>query len=204
MAEEGPYDVNGVLILGRHDTGYFVQFNGDEPSTVWNVFSTIATPDGRVMVDIGGTALGGYQTAKGLLLEAERDPTPEKAGVRIELQATWWETRLNARTGLFEATSRTFWHDRDGRGSAVYWAGEAVVVVANDSVFVDLYLENEAGGKTGSVFEGRLKSDGRFELRNESGSKRLKGQLSDGRFRAEWTDRREGGRYEGVLEARRE
>ena len=206
-AEGEPLEKIGLLMLSRHDIGYYVNKRPETDTAlakVWNVMGTNSTPDGRVSVELGGTVFSGYQTEKGLYLQASRVATQSQSGVRSRLDAEWHASDLSLRDGLYRLSTRTqFKSNQYGQvGDYFDWSGEAAIVVANDSVYIDMYLENSKGGGALGTFSGALDHQGGFDLRN--GGRSLKGILASGRLSAYWIDSRDTGQFEGVLDGRRQ
>jgi hypothetical protein len=81
------------------------------------------------------------------------------------------------------------------------WAGEAAVVVASDSIFIDIFLTNQVGGTAAGHWMGPLLGT-KFYLSNP-GYDALSGSVADGRLSMHWTLHRDWGEYEGPLMGRR-
>jgi hypothetical protein len=171
---------------------------------VYVVTGTTTAVDGRVLVEFGKSSFEGYQTDEGVYLVSSRAPTADKVGIVVELHAVARAAKLSSRNGLYMLGTRTeFWSGRKATGNFTDWVGEAAVMVANDSIHVDLYLKNDAGGTSYAYFTGPLGADGRFALRDPTHE--LTGRLASGRFMAEWIDRRiDSGSFRGTMQGRRE
>ncbi len=202
---EGPVYSGGILLLGGGDNGLYFWWSDTTGarSRVWFVNSFTTAPDGRIVIEIGGATWNGYQTDKGIFLESALEPPPGKPAYTVQLNAEATTIRLDRPSGLYELDVRTAYVDNGRRSTdPTDWTGDVAIVTVRDSIFVDLWLQNEAGGSVGFWAAGPLRSDGTFDLTNKS-RKRLRGRLGTGRFYAEWVDPRHEGRFEGTMEGRR-
>lgn len=195
-------DYKGYLFLGANDLGILATMpigveHGD--LGVWFVQNHTETPDGRLTITTGGLSFDGYQTESGFYMETEKET--ESGDYQVAVAATAEEIPLSSANGLYSVTGSTQMHlsGYDQLGSAT-WSGEAVVVYAHDSVYVDLFLTNDEGGSAAATMSGPVK-DGGFDLR--SNGDRLHGWADNGKLQVEWIDRRDWGRYEGLLTGRR-
>lgn len=195
----------GILLFGLRDNGFYsndVSNDADGADVgVYPLNSLTTTPDGRVIADLGGTTFTGYQTPDGVYLEATVPPTPDKPGLETRLYATVTRMDLSSPNGLYNLSTRTAYTINGSHVAYFDWTGEAAIVTAHDSVYIDLWLENKKGGNTGMYAAGPLGEDGTFDLHSES-RKHLAGRIGAGRLRAEWTDPREEGEFKGSLDGR--
>jgi hypothetical protein len=145
----------------------------------------------------------GYQTVQGFEATSHWK-TNEGAAVESHLEAHRANQSLITISGLYDISTRTWWQDTSSNKDheSVDWIGEAAVVEARDSIWVDLYLENASGGTTGAYFHGPLAVGGGFALETNGGSK-LTGVAGNGRLNAKWVDSRDNGSFVGTLEGGR-
>ena len=204
-ARMGPLTSLGLLLFGAHDNGFLLSLSGPDTAnlkaSVYSLTSLVAAPDGRVVAELGGSTWTGYQTDDGLFLESARGPKPGEPGVELHLSAEHTTLELAARNGLYDLQVRTAYTLEGRHVEYIDWTGDAALVLANDSVFVDLWLENTDGGNVGTFAAGPIDANGSFDLVSSRG-KSLRGRLRAGRFTAEWVDPRDRGVFRGTLEGR--
>ena len=198
----GDIEVTGELLLGANDVGLLVlRVEGMEEgeAILTTLESHQATSDGRVIITFDGDSMKGYQTDAGLYLtgESRTDDGP----MHLTAFATPALPSLKTNTGLYELSADTKAYEGTTAGRSVDWTGEGAIAVANDSIYVDLYLSNEAGGSVSAVGEAPLVGT-RFEITTDN-DVYLAGTLVNGKLTASWVDERKWGRYKGTLTGRR-
>jgi S1-C subfamily serine protease len=189
----------GAFVMAADKSGYLVRWltNKDTGKTLTWVqpFTQLnAAPDGRVVLEIDETTFSGYQTDEGIVLSSRRtDKDGDTIVSRMRMMAA--TNTLSNTTGLYTARARTLFHSGSRSGGHTEWTGDAAIVNAKDSVFIDLTLGNDSGGSTGGFLKGAIKEDGSFEAWDYRRMLTLEGTISSGILRAKWTDRRENGVY---------
>lgn len=190
------------LLVAGEDRGFLVS----QPDTlmerylVSNLMRLWWDEGGRMVLDDGLFELEGGEDDEGDIVLTGR----AKPAFRGKLDSSYVAVTpvsysLLVRTGIYRISVRT-----TASGAATDWQGRAAVVAANDSVYVDLALRNDAGGSVGFNAAGPVRDDS-FSLTSDDGKRRLKGSFSTGSFVAEWRDRREGGTtFNGVMRGARE
>jgi S1-C subfamily serine protease len=195
-------DFNGFMFLGENDLGLIAIMPEGKRTRrvlVLAVQSHNAARDGRITITTKGLTLDGYQTDEGFYLEGDADG--DRGALAVAAVATPGELPLSNNSGLYDVQARTWMHFEDLTPSSVRWTGEAAVVIANDSIYVDLFMTNDSGGTTSATGSDALR-DGRFDIANDD--ERLTGSVVNGQLRFEWKDVREWGRYEGTVIGRRQ
>ncbi len=198
----GSFELTGDLLLGANDVGLLLlRVEGMEAggAILTTLESHEATPDGRVVITFDGDSMKGYQTDAGLYLTGES--TTDDGPVHLTAVATPALPSLKATTGLYELSADTKAYEGVTAGRSVAWTGEGAIAVANDSVYVDLYLSNDAGGSVSAVGEAPLVGT-RFEITTDN-DVYLAGTIANGKLTASWVDERDWGRYKGTLTGRR-
>jgi S1-C subfamily serine protease len=199
----------GLLLLGDNDLGLLAELPQQTTTkketrrvSVSFVHSLTAPADGRVAIDVGGMTYTGYQTEQGLYLTANVTDSASRSSIGVALQAEPYEVDLTGASGLYEVSGRTLVDfTKQGTSRNTDWTGEAALVLANDSVYVDLFLTNSAGGTASFSAMGPIQG-GAFDLSARSGA-RLIGTVYSARMVLDWTEPREWGSYRGRLDARR-
>jgi hypothetical protein len=153
------------------------------------------------VAELGGLTWTGYQTEDGLYLESAVAPGAEREGMAVRLRGKATTIALSSPSGLYDLEIRSAYTLKGRHVDYTDWTGEAAVVTAHDSIYVDLWLENPGGGNVGAYAGGDLRPDGTFDLKTRTG-KRLTGRIGGGRFVAEWIDPREQGQFHGTLKGR--
>jgi hypothetical protein len=199
----------GFLIAASDYVGWFVLAPYHQDSSlgrvsVYNVRTFRTNESGQVVLQAGGLTYDGYQTDSGVYLEA-RD-----SDATYVLSASTYTFALSARSGVYGVSIRTdYIADGTARANSYTdWSGVAAIVTANDSVFLDLYVTNTLGGSSLLTGKGPLYADGEFYVTPYKGS--LRQTRFSGRFAGagviagNWSDVRDGGRFEGQLTATRQ
>lgn len=198
----GAVKFSGYLFLGAHDLGMAAlraEMPTPTPVLVLPVQTHTATADGRVSLTADNIVLDGYQTDAGLFLEATGAGTD--GTLHVVAVATPAELPLSTLSGLYDLSGRTDMHLlENSEPGFTSWSGEAAVIAANDSVYVDIYLTNGAGGNAFVTGESPLSGNTfRFTVQGKT----VVGTASAGRLYLDWTDRREWGYYQGQLTGQR-
>jgi S1-C subfamily serine protease len=189
----------GALIMAADNSGFLVRWLGGKGKkktmTLVQPFSGLnAARDGSVLLDIGREKYRGYQTDEGLVLSSHHTDTDgDTVEVRMRLMAVT-NDRSNT-SGLYTATARTQSHSSTQPSYSTDWTGDAAIVTAKDSVFIDITLENSAGGGTGGFLKGAIDEDGTFAAWDSKRTLGLEGTIRSGLLQAKWTDRRDKGFY---------
>lgn len=197
----------GFLIIGEHTRMLVVGvWNGPTDSLsqirTLGVRSFRSVPDGRISADMGGVIFDGYQTEDGFYLQGTRNA--ENGPIQFEMTGSPTTLELSNSIGLYRVTSQTEYRSGSYRGRYTNWVGEAAIVVHSDSVYIDMYMGNDAGGDTGISGRAALDKSGRFKVEDKKAGVRLEGTIRAGILQANWRDERDGGaRYEGSLRAER-
>jgi hypothetical protein len=195
-------DFHGFMFLGENDLGLIAIMAKESKRgrvVVLPIQTHTATRDGRIAITTGGLALDGYQTDEGLYLEGET--TGERGSMAFAGVGTPGEIPLSNSSGLYDVEASTFMHYEDLAPTPMRWTGEAAVVVANDSVYIDLFMTNQSGGTTSATGGDALRK-GRFSIATDNDD-HLTGSLVDGRLRFKWKDVWDWGHYEGTVTGRR-
>ena len=153
-----------------------------------------------MVVTFDGDSMPGYQTDDGLYFAGEQRRT-DNGPIRLTATGTPALPSLKSTTGLYELSADTKAYEGVTAGRSVAWTGEGAIAVANDSIYVDLYLSNEAGGSVSAVGEAPLVGT-RFEITTDN-DVYLAGTLVGGKLTASWVDERDWGKYKGTLTGRR-
>ena len=142
---------------------------------------------GSRSASLGGTT-SGYQTDHGLFAEASSRDGEWTRLDRLHWQRT--EISLNNTNGLYRATAQTrYYHTAGGEdGRWREWSGDLAIVTANDSIWIDVTLDNPSGGNAGAFLVGGMTPAGRFEASDSEGTSRLVGTVAVG-ISAEWDGR---------------
>jgi trypsin-like peptidase len=198
-----PMETFGLLLLGARDNGFYLSImdTTEASKTVFWLSSLTARPDGRLVTELGGMTWTGYQTDDGIFLESSYPPGAEREGATIWLRGKSVDINLSTLNGLYDLQVRTAYTIDGDHSGYTDWTGEAAIVTARDSIFIDSWLENKDGGDVGFYAAGPLGEEGTFDLTSKSG-KRLTGHISSGRLSGEWVDPRSKGQFRGVLDGR--
>jgi S1-C subfamily serine protease len=187
----------GLLIVATIDDD-----GSKGPTYVYGVTRFATNRAGDVVLLAGGVAYDGYQTDDlGFLATGELGGS---APSTLSLGAVPTRLPLSRSDGLFSVSTRTWYTAGSGRegGDPTDWTGEAAIAFNSDSITVDLYLENSAGGTTGMYARDRLGPNNTFDLWTDK-RKHLKGYVRNGVLEAEWTDPRDTGAFSGKLHGER-
>jgi len=171
-------------------------------ANVYGVATWRTAATGAVLLDAGGVAYDGYQTNGGGFvassIQVYRGDT-----LRYNIVASPTSIPLSEKFGLFDASVRTTFTNTNGysSGDVTDWRGDMAVAISADSIRVDLWLTNDAGGTTAMDAVGPITTDGSFAI--ASNGSRLRGHIQAGRVIADWEDNRDTGRFAGRLDASR-
>jgi len=186
----------GLLLLAAENTGLLAMAaldsagNLEQPS-VHFVTSAYATDRGRVLVKTDGNLVwtGYFSEDGGIALVG--DSTDSNIRWTDSLVASPHDVALDRPIGLYKLEWRSSWFDANGRESStkIDWSGMGAVMVNNDSIWIDLTVDNSSGGDTGFASVGRL--DRGFFVLQDAGGSTLEGHIDSGVLRAEFVDRRE-------------
>ena len=160
---------------------------------------------GQIVLQIGNASYDGYQTEEGFYVTRPWTDTTTGSQYTTAFRGAPHVVALSNPIGLYHATIRTQWTSSNGeRGGFTDWSGNGAVVTTADSVWIDLELSNASGGSVGLYGASSLDSKRGFDLWSQHRTVHLKGFVSAGNLIGEWIDVRDGGRFEGVLNASRQ
>ena len=196
------------LLIAKNRVGLLILAFEREDSTLSpTVISVLerwrATPDGQVAMALTDVEYGGHQTRDGFALASHVEIGSNQYDLQLEAEP--YRLPISRNTGLCAATARTFYYSADGERepTSTTWRGDLAAGFTSDTVHVDLFLYNSAGGSTGLYGSSPLGENGSFRIENDGHV--LEGSVRAGVLRASWLDRRSGGsRFQGTLEAVRQ
>jgi hypothetical protein len=200
-----PRAMGGLLISADESTGLLalVPDTASGRALVYGVVTFRTNAVGQVVLEAGGISYDGYQSDDGVYLTA--DYTDKKSGdtYAITFRGVPYTNALSNSGGLYRAQVRTQWMSTGGVASNSFtdWSGNAAVVVANDSVWIDLALSNASGGTVSLYGASALGTNNTFDIWSSPANRRLQGSVSRGLLTAQWTDIRDIGRFVGTLQA---
>jgi hypothetical protein len=207
--QAGPSQQGVLFLADRFNVGLWVSRLADAVQDtsrrhIAGVSSMVTSPDGRFALSFGPNwVYDGYQTEDGLYATTS---FTGRDGARItsQLRARRTDIELTKPYGLYDLTGHTDYYVAERSSSQVMdWYGRAAVATYRDSIWVDLYLVDEAGSDTGGYFVGPVRNGATFALESERGSK-LSGTLRPGQMYLHWVDPRgNGSRLEGDFVATR-
>jgi hypothetical protein len=160
---------------------------------------------GQVVLKAGGQTYDGYQTEKGVAVTGKFSSGEDSYS--LDLVAERQLLELSSNTGLYTAEVRTTFESSSYGTSPnpTDWTGKLAVGFANDTVYVDLYLENTLGGNVTLTGYAPLRDHERFRITSRDGLRSLEGWVKDGSLAGDWIDRRKSGTtYSGRLMAKRQ
>jgi hypothetical protein len=159
---------------------------------------------GQVVLKAGGVTYDGYQTDRGLAVVGKSSSGSDSYSLSIVAERQLLE--LSESSGLYSAESRTTYETRSGKSpDPTDWTGKLAVSFANDTVYIDLFLENAKGGTQALTGFSPLRDHEYFRVTSRDGLRSLDGWVKDGNLRGDWIDRREDrGTFTGQLIAKRQ
>ena len=190
-----------TLIIGSGDIGWLIagRVGDKDMNTPFNVSRVQSNAEGRVALGFGAAVLDGYQTDDGIYVDLRMGDTDTCTTHRAAMQWTLTSFPLSQSVGLYDVTAHTFYYEDDKiTGQPIDFTGQAAVVVAKDSVFIDVHLKNERLGDVGVTWGGSVAADGSFALafRSKDGSVgELTGSVLSGRLVARWKNAWKDGTY---------
>ena len=183
-------------MLARDGRGFWAPRFSSKSVMVFH--NGVVTGTGRVGLRAGRIPLEGWVTSDGWYV-AGADP---QDGLGLRIVAKPIDFSLGVMTGVYDVGIRTSSSLEGVRGDNIDWTGTAIVMAGDDSVWVDLEIENQRGGNTGALIQTVISRDGQFDW--SRGGKSLRGVIQRGRLEAEWVERRESGTvYRGTLRGAR-
>ena len=198
----------GVLIADEHGGWLVLAPTTNDtisgPAKVYGAETFRTNSAGDVVLSAGGVTYDGYQTVDSGFFATGSLISPSGERFELKMLSTRTQYPLSAPTGLYDVNLRTAGYAKQEYVEDVDWAGDIAVAVARDTLYVDLYIANSAGGSAGVSGRSAWGSDGTFDIvaKNSQGfTTELRGTLRDGAFVATWLDERNGFRYQGSLRA---
>jgi S1-C subfamily serine protease len=198
----------GLLISADESTGLLVLLVDTVKvrTATYGIVTFRTNSAGQVVLEAGGIDFDGYQTDDGVYLTGDYTDAKTGAKYAITMHATPTTIALSYSSGLYRTRVRTQWASTEGVISSTFtdWGGNVAVVVANDSVWVDLSLSNADGGTIALFGSSALGSNSSFDIWSVNHNRHLQGSVSGGVLSAQWTDYRDVGRFYGPLQATRQ
>jgi len=164
---------------------------------------------GQVMLRAGVLTSDGYQTDDGGFTVTGRLRVPSATDtVSYEVSTTVapYLAPLSDNSGIYGIEAHTYFRPNETKEqlpNRLDWSGSSAVIIADDTIYVDLTLRNDLGGTKSFLASGRLQSDGAFELGNDAGDY-LRGKVRAGMLQATWHDQRSTGTFDGSLAGTRQ
>ena len=194
---------DGHLILSERAGGFSaIQFakQWDSTSSVYvqSVLSFHTNPAGQVVLDVGAGPMDGFQTGEGFVVQSN-SASQNGVASRLEVVAKRTVIPLSRPTGSYDLRVQTAGMGlvagkEEFLGRALTFEGEAVVVVANDSIYISMHLQTVEGGTSSVLLCGPVRKGGLFSLRNENVGKinretvvaSLDGEVGSGKLMGNW------------------
>lgn len=159
---------------------------------------------GQVVLKAGGITYDGYQTDKGVAVVGKVSEKSESYTLDFVAERELLE--LSENTGIYSVEVRTTYESSYGKSpDPTDWTGKLAAGFANDTVYIDLFIENRSGGNIALTGYAPLRDHEYFRVTSKDGRRSLDGWVRDGTLMGDWIDRREGGgTYSGRLIAKRQ
>ena len=199
----------GALVIGK-EVGWAataVTRNDSSGQTrVYHIGGLRRSPAGEFILDGGEGTLAGRMDKAGVLeLAGQLSKPDERASYSVKMRASPVILPRTNPNGLYSVhmEGRV---ERPGESPKVVvtYAGEAAIVVADDSVYVDISATGSDAKPTSLRFSTLIQADGRIEYRASQGGARFSGYLRAGVLEGEWLRQQtSNGTLVGTLRAER-
>jgi S1-C subfamily serine protease len=198
-------DFTGFMLLGFHDVGLAAwKITKAAQSSVF-VFATSSHKtlrDGQLSLVFGKDTMVGYQTDAGLYFEGAWTGDGDSEPIEVTAIGSPRIDPPGQPTGLYQITGDTrFYKAGVSAPPRVRWTGEAAVVVANDSVYMDLFMTSDSFGTAASTGVGALHGNA-FKIVTPT-HESISGRFDRGRLTIDWIDERKAGPFKGILTGQR-